>query len=101
MEVWNYGFHSARTLTPEAAYQVIRDGVSAAIARLDSFRPFVVSQPTTLEVRFKNYRPVEMLSYLPIVERTDSHTIRYIADTMIEISKFIEFITTYSIALDP
>ncbi len=98
---WNYSFHSARTLTPEAAYQVIRDGVTAAIARLDSFQPFVMSRPMTLDVRFKNYRPVEMLDYLPIVERTDSHTIRYIAETMIDISKFIEFITTYSIALDP
>ena len=98
---WNYSFHSARTLTPEAAYRVIGDGVTAAIARLDSFQPFVMSRPTTLDVRFKNYRPVEMLAYLPIVERTDSHTIRYIADTMIDISKFIEFITTYSIALDP
>ena len=78
---WNYGFHSARTLTPEAAYQVIRERVRAAMARLDSFRPFVMSSPTTLDVRFKNYRPVEMLSYLPIVERTDSHSIRYIADT--------------------
>ncbi|MCZ6918031.1 MAG: M55 family metallopeptidase [Gemmatimonadetes bacterium] len=98
---WNYGFHSARTLTPEAAYQVIRERVRAAMARLDSFRPFVMSSPTTLDVRFKNYRPVEMLSYLPIVERTDSHSIRYIADTMIEISKFIEFIMTYSVTLEP
>ncbi|MEE8115498.1 MAG: M55 family metallopeptidase, partial [Gemmatimonadales bacterium] len=29
---WNYGFHSARTLTPEAAYQVIRERVRAAMA---------------------------------------------------------------------
>src|SRR5438094_744316 len=35
---WAYGFHSAKTLTPEAARDVIRDRVKAAMARRSSFR---------------------------------------------------------------
>ena len=98
---WNYSFHSARTLTPEAAYRLIGEKVTAAIARLDTFQPFRMSAPVTLDVRFKSYRPPQLLSYLPIVEQVDSHTIRYIGDTMIDISKFIEFITSYNVAIDP
>ncbi len=75
--------------------------MTAAIARLDTFQPFRMSAPVTLDVRFKSYRPPQLLSYLPIVEQVDSHTIRYIGDTMIDISKFIEFITSYNVAIDP
>ncbi len=98
---WNYGFHSARTLTPAAAYKLIAEKVTAAIARLDSFEPFVVSAPVALEVRFKSYRPAQIMSYLSIVEQVDSHTIRYIGDTIVDISKFIEFLTTYNVAIEP
>ena len=98
---WNYGFHSARTLTPEASYQLIGERVRAAIGRLNEFEPFVLSTPITLDVRFKNYLPSQLLAYLPIVERTDAHSIRYIGETMLEISKFIEFMTNYSPSLTP
>ncbi len=98
---WNYGFHAARTLTPAAAYKLIAEKVTAAIARLDSFEPFVMSAPVTLDVRFKSYRPAQMMSYLSIVEQVDSHTIRYIGDTIVDISKFIEFLTTYNVAIEP
>ena len=98
---WNYGFHSARTLTPAAAYKLIAEKVTAAIARLDSFEPFVVSAPVALEVRFKSYQPAQIMSYLSIVEQVDSHTIRYIGDTIVDISKFIEFLTTYNVAIEP
>jgi D-amino peptidase len=33
------------------------------------------------EVSFKNYRPVELLGYLPNVQRIDSHTVRFSART--------------------
>ncbi|MGH7471253.1 MAG: M55 family metallopeptidase [Longimicrobiales bacterium] len=94
-------FHSAATRTPEAGQTMIRDRVKSALQRRNSFRPFVLPTPVRLDVTFKNYRPAEMLAYLPIVERITAHAIRYIGRTIIDISKFIEFITTYSIELDP
>jgi D-aminopeptidase len=42
-----------------------------------------------------------MLAYLPIVQRTDAHTIRYVGPDILAISKFIEFVTTYEVALEP
>ena len=98
---WSYGFHSARTLTPDAAYEVIRERVKRAIGRIKDFKPFRVKAPVQLDVRFKNYRPSEMLSYLSIVERTDSHSIRFTGKDIVEVSKFLEFITNYEPSLEP
>ena len=98
---WAYGFHSARTLTPEVALDLIREKVAHAIARINEFKPYKVKAPVQLDVRFKNYRPSEMLSYLSIVERTDSHSIRFVGKDIVEVSKFLEFITTYEPSLEP
>jgi hypothetical protein len=42
-----------------------------------------------------------MLSYLRIIERPDSHSIRFRAQDVLEASDFIEFVTTYNVALEP
>ncbi len=98
---WNYGFHSARTMTPEASCDLIREKAKKAIARLKQMKPYVVAVPVTLELRFKNYRPAEVLAYLPIVERTDAHSIRFRGKDMIEVIRFLEFVTNYEPALSP
>jgi D-amino peptidase len=98
---WNYGFHSARTLMPEAANDLIREKVKRAIGRISEFKPYKVAPPIRLDVRFKNYRPAEVLSYLSIVERTDAHSIRFQGRDMIETAKFIEFMMHYEPGLTP
>jgi D-amino peptidase len=98
---WSCGFHSARTMTPAASYKLIGETVSKALRRLDDFEPFVLPSPITLDVRFKNYGPSQLLAYLPIVDRPDSHSIRYEAPDMVEISKFLQFMTAYSAGLEP
>ncbi len=95
------GFHSAKTLMPEAAYQLIREKVKNAIGRIKDFKPYKLGTPIQLDVRFKNYRPSEVLSYLSIVERTDAHSIRFTGKDIIEVSKFLEFIITYEPSLEP
>jgi len=97
---WAYGFHSARTLTPEAAYDVIREKVTRAIGRIKDLKPYKIKEPVQLDVRFKSYRPSELLSYLSIVERTDSHSIRFKGRDIVEVSKFLEFITSYEPSLE-
>jgi len=95
------GFHSAETLTPEVAADRIGVGVKAALDRLHDFKPYVVKAPVTLEITFKNYTPAEMLSYLRIVERVDSHTVRFAGKDMAEASDFVDFIDTYSADMTP
>ena len=94
-------FHSATTLMPEAALRLIADKVTAAIERLDEFEPYSLAGPIELEVGFKNYRPPQLLSYLPSVEQVDSHTIRYVAEDMVAVSKFLEVLTSYQVSLTP
>ncbi|MCG8607829.1 M55 family metallopeptidase [bacterium] len=71
------------------------------IARIGDFKPYKLETPIRLEVTFKNYRPSEVLDYLSIVERIDAHSIRYVGTDMVEVSKFLEFLVTYSPNLTP
>ncbi len=98
---WSYGFHSARTLTPEASCDRIRAAATKALARRSEVKPYVLKTPVTLEMRFKNYRPSEVLSYLPIVERIDAHAIRFRGKDMIETIRFLEFVENYQPDLSP
>jgi D-amino peptidase len=98
---WASGFHSARTLTPDAGVEEIRTRTASAISRIGAFQPYVLETPITLELSLKHYRPVELLGYLPNVEKVNSHTIRYVGQNMIEISLFLAFVTGYSIDLQP
>jgi D-amino peptidase len=98
---WASGFHSAKTLMPEAGQQLIREKVKNAMARIKDFKPYKLAAPVQLDVRFKNYRPSEVLSYLSVVERVDAHSIRYVGKDMIDVAKFLEFIMTYEPGLEP
>jgi D-amino peptidase len=95
------GFHSAITLTPQAAADLIAQRVRAALSRLASFKPMKVQTPVTVDVSFKNYMPAEVLGYLPLFERTDSHSIRFRARDMVEASAIMSFIGDYRPDLSP
>lgn len=97
----NLGFHSAITLTPQASYDLIRQRVQAALGRRSDFKPFKVQTPVTVEVSFKNYMPAEILAYLPLFERVDSHSIRFRAKDMVEASAVMNFIGDYRPDITP
>jgi D-amino peptidase len=88
-------FHSARTLTPQESVARIEAGVARALARRTEFKPFVLQQPIALDISYKNYTPAEAMSFLRIVERIDSHTIRFRGRDMEEVTDFLEFAGTY------
>lgn len=98
---WATGFHSAKTMMPEASYQLIREKARAAVTRIKEFKPYKLTTPIRLDVRFKNYRPSEVLSFLSIVERTDAHSIRFTGKDMVEVSRFLQFMNTYELSLEP
>ena len=95
------GFHSASTLTPQASSALIGQRVRAALARLAEFKPYKVQTPITVDVSFKNYLPAEILAYLPLFERTDSHSVRFRAKDMVEASLIMEFIGEYRPDITP
>ena len=95
------GFHAAITRTPEAAQALIEEAVRTGLARRAEVQPLALSGPYRLDLSFKNYRAAEILAYLPIVERTDAHSIRYTATSILDIARFLAFIGTYAPDIDP
>ena len=94
-------FHSALTITPQASVELIARQVKAALARRAEFKPYRPSGPITVEVGFKHYRPAQVLAYLPLFERTSSHSIRFRAKDMVEASSVLAFIEEYQPDLTP
>jgi D-amino peptidase len=94
-------FHAAATMTPKAAQDLIRARVKAGVEQRASAKPYVVRGPVTLEMSFKNYRVAELLAYLPIVTRLNAHTIRFVGKDIVEVSRFIEFVNSYSPDIAP
>ena len=89
------GFHAAETMMPGAAYRLIEETAERAVHRIDEFEPWDLGGPIELEVSMKHYRPIEVLGYLEIVERIDSHTIRYRGADAIAVSNFLTFLLNY------
>jgi D-amino peptidase len=98
---WPLSYESARTLTPEAARGKISSSVTAAMARIEEFEPYVLETPVKVEVWFKWNRPSELLAYLPIFERLGARGVRFTAEDMLEASRFLRFITSYDSNLRP
>lgn len=94
-------FEATATMTPAAAQALIRQTARAALARRKEMKPFAQHVPVQLDVTFKNYRPAELLAYLPSVQRRTSHGIRFVGRDMIEVSRFLEFVTSYESGLQP
>lgn len=98
---WPYGFHAARVLSPEASRQVIRDAVKKGMARRTQIAAQKVKTPVEVEIRFKAYRPAEILSWLPLFKRIDSHAVRFTAKDMLEATRTISFVMNYQFDLQP
>jgi D-amino peptidase len=95
------GFHSAITLTPAEAASRIEAGVQSAVSRVKEFKPYVLKAPITLELWYKNYTAAEAMSYLRIVQKVGSRTIRFVGKDMAEVADFLDFADTYSPELKP
>lgn len=98
---WSISFHAARTLTPDAAYDLIERRTREALSRLEAYEPLVLRGPVTLDVRFKNYQPSQVLAMLPIVDRPDAHSIRYVGPDILAVSRFLEVMTNYDSFAEP
>jgi D-amino peptidase len=98
---WPIGFHAARTLTPQAARERIQAAVRRAVERRSERTPYSVRVPVDVELRFKNYRPAEVLSWLPGIARADAHSVRFRARDMVEAARFLAFALNYQPSLEP
>ena len=83
------GFYSAEMLPPEESQRLIREGVRRGVERRAEIKPYKISHPIKLEIRFNDVVIAELVSYLPGVERKSGNTIVFTGRDMTEASKFI------------
>jgi D-amino peptidase len=88
-------FHSAKSLHPEAAYDLIAEKTKFAVKNIKKYKPYKIKGPITVSVAFKNYQPSQILSYLKMFNRIDSHTIEFKAKNMIEASHIMRVVLDY------
>ena len=63
--------------------------------------PWIVPTPVPVTVRFKHYRPSQLLAYLPMFERIDAHAVRYEATDMFEAASTLTFLRNYNPSITP
>ena len=88
-------FQSAKSLHPEAAYDLIAEKTLYAVKNIKKYKPYKIKGPITVSVAFKNYQPSQILSYLKMFNRIDSHTIEFKAKNMIEASHIMRVVLDY------
>lgn len=96
-----YSLTSARMKMPSVVNEEIGAAVTKALSRIDEESG--VSRPAEsidVDVRCIRRTGAELLAYLPIIERIDSHTIRFVANDMPEVARYLKFLTS-SGALTP
>lgn len=89
-----YGYHSAMTVTPARGQAMIREGLTRAMAKLGSLRPYRVSAPIQLEVGFKLTIDAERAAYVPGLARSDAHNVKGTFKDMIEITKLLQVVSS-------
>lgn len=96
---WAYSSTSARTLLPHQGCALIAEKTTAALKRLQDFKPYQINTPIKVEVDFIKRKPVETLCYLPELERISATALAFEADDMVEVSRILKGLYTCGGAL--
>lgn len=89
-----YGYHSANTVTPARGQELIKAGLTRAMNKLSTLRPYRVSTPISLEVGFKLTIEAEMAAFVPGVSRADAHNVKGTFRDMPEVTKLLQVLTS-------
>lgn len=82
----------AKTIHPEKAQKLIKEGAIRALKRLKEFQPFKLQIPITMEITFKDEVYASLVGMLPGVKQLDGRTISFTGKDMVEVSKFLSAI---------
>ncbi len=82
----------AKTIHPEKAQKLIKEGAIRALKRLKDFQPFKLQTPVTMEITFKDEVYASLVGMLPGVKQLDGRTISFTGEDMVEVSKFLSAI---------
>ncbi|UCF06375.1 MAG: M55 family metallopeptidase [bacterium] len=79
--------NAALSLHPEVSRERIREGVKNALLNLEKFKPYKITSPYTLVVKYKNEELVHEKSLHPGVKRTGDWELTYRSDDLLDIMK--------------
>ncbi len=82
---------AARMMHPEKARELIKNKTREALSKLDTFKPWTLTAPYTMEVTFKNEERAENASWIPGAERTGNTSVSFASSDWVEILKFFKF----------
>src|SRR5262245_5920523 len=89
-----YGYHSANTVTPARGQELIKAGLTRAMSKLSTLRPYRVTVPINLEVGFKLTIDAEMASFVPGLSRADAHNVKGTFRDMPEVTRLLQVLTS-------
>jgi D-amino peptidase len=89
---WAHSWTSARMLLPRDVQRQIGTSTTSVLARLDEFNAVPLPDTITVDMRLLSRKGAELLDFLPMIERTDSHSIRFVGKDMVEVSKVLGFL---------
>ena len=88
-----YGTSSALNPSIAVATTRLSEATRAGIAAASQRQPQRIQGPVTMDLRLRTRSVAEWLGYLPGVERTGAFSVRYRADDIIAVSRFLMFVT--------
>lgn len=86
------GTAAARSVRPEEAARLIREGTARAVRRRGEVKPAPASLPARFEVSFTDPSMALMAEQIPTVERTGSHTVAFVADDYLDGYRFVRIL---------
>ncbi len=82
---------AAKMLHPSKAQEMIKRKTKEALTNLKKFKPFKLTTPITMEIRYKNENDAAKISWFPGAKRTGERTVAYTHKDLMEVLKFFMF----------
>jgi D-amino peptidase len=91
------GYHSAVTMTPTEAQNLIQRNVREALERVSSIQPYRLQSPLNFEIGFKLTIDAERASYIPGLTRSGAHSVRGSLPDITHLVKLMQVVTSFEI----
>jgi D-amino peptidase len=88
------GYHSALSVTPARGRQLVRDGVTRALGRLNEARLAPIAAPVAFEIGFKLTIDAERAAFVPGLSRADAHWVRGTVAELPAVTRLIQVLTS-------
>lgn len=82
---------AAKMLHPTKAQEMIKRKTKKALTNLKKFKPFKLTTPITMEIRYKDENDAAKISWFPGAKRTGERTVAYTHKDLMEVLKFFMF----------